>query len=138
MTLLKHKEFCCAYAYKSAFNIEDANTLTAQYKSEGEGLGAGNILLLNSPTQDILPYSLLNLYCSTLRPLSNVERICIYVMGNVICSSGQIPKPTLHIVLIQMPPHPNSVTLKKEAVSFCETSGKRFVLCDVATRMKVM
>jgi len=108
---------------------------------EGWGGGVGgrkNIITELPPTQDILSYSSLNLYCSTLRPLSNVERICIYVMGNVICSSGQIPKPTLHIVLIQMPPHPNSVTLKKEAVSFCETSGKRFVLCDVATRMKVM
>jgi len=53
-----------------------------------------------------------------LRPLSKVELICTHVMCNVTCPSGQILKPTLPIVLIQMPSHPNSVTLKKETVSF--------------------
>jgi len=61
-----------------------------------------------------------------LRPLSKAELICAHVMCNVTSSSGQILKPTLPIVLIQMPPHPNSVTLKKEAVSFCETSRKTY------------
>jgi hypothetical protein len=59
-------------------------------------------------------------------------------MCNVTSSGGQILKPTLRIVLIQMPPHPNSVTLKKEAVSFCETSGNFFVLWNATTQMKVM
>jgi hypothetical protein len=54
----------------------------------------------------------------SLRPLSNVELMCTHVMCNVTCSSDQILKLTLPIVLIQMPPHPNSVTLKKETVSF--------------------
>lgn len=32
-------------------------------------------------------------------------------------------------MLIQMPPHPNLVTLKKEAVYFREISRKLIVLC---------
>ena len=73
-----------------------------------------------------------------LRPLSKAELICTHVLCNATSSSGQILKPTLHIVSIQMPPEPNSVNLKKEAVYFCETSGKLIVLCNVAIRMKVM
>jgi len=135
MTLLKHKEFCFSYSYKSAFNTEDANTLTAQQKSGG----AGKLLLLNFSKLKIFYPLLCWMYTvQPLRPLLKAELICAHVMCNVTCSNDQILKPTLRIVLIQTPPHPNSVTLKKEAVSFCETSGKRIVSCDVATQMKVM